>query len=85
MTSLGYPYGSCNDMDLEYYDMSVDTYSISRCFKQCQSKALEKSCNCTAPFLPGIDYRHVMENVNDKILTLYIPFLFQIVGMEIKI
>ena len=54
MTSLGYPYGPCNDMDLEYYDMSVDTYSISRCFKQCQSKDIEKSCNCTAPFLPGM-------------------------------
>ena len=49
---MGKPYGDCKNLDLDYYDES-ETYTMSRCLRQCETKFIEKICHCKEPFMPG--------------------------------
>ena len=46
---LPYPYGTCANQTLRYYD----DYSRSRCQMECFTQFLIEECNCTDTYSPG--------------------------------
>ncbi len=57
-SSLREPYGTCGEKYL--HDFEDETYTYSRCRRQCEKDALAGHCDCLDAFMPGM---HCMSHI----------------------
>ena len=48
--SLGPPWGKCGEGKMEFHN---DSYTLHRCTRECETKAVLSKCNCREYYMPG--------------------------------